>query len=174
MVEDWRLKSLPPLSRPSKTSRSYQTQIKNNKFDKHYNFLLNYPKTMHLSLLATATFLTLTLAAPSSSKAISPAFIWSSKAPDCYFGDDTEVGKGLSNLNTTCQRFTPVGNNIGIDFGRWDSKAHGITLYTDANCKNVGKAGQIKRPKEHDDVATACLHPSDFGGEVWGSVMQTS
>jgi len=78
--------------------------------------------------------------------------------------------------NGTCTKFTPTTANVCIGFGGGNFSANAITLYTDENCKSVGKVGDLKRMVEEtpeDDIWT-CVHPSDFGGETWGSVMWTA
>ena len=146
---------------------------------------------MHLHLAATATFLALALAAPNppapssavparnptgtpNPKKFVPPAIFSSKTPHCSNKDDDIIpdDKGVKGNSVigTCQGFKPMSDNILLFFGEMDSVATAITLYTDQNCKNVGKVGALKKPGNKNYT---CVHPSNFGGETWGSVMQT-
>ncbi|KAL6721810.1 hypothetical protein ACLMJK_000915 [Lecanora helva] len=130
---------------------------------------------MHITFATTITFVALALAAPKkhaeNTKASSPPNVVSSKSDNCSSIPDWMPQNNIYLNGNDCAPFKPISNNVCLAFGRWDTVAKSITLYTDDNCKNVGKPGAVKNPS-HDtnDFAVACVHPSDFGGEAWGSV----
>lgn len=71
-----------------------------------------------------------------------------------------------------CETINITSNNIMMIFSSNFplEVSKGITLYTDQNCKNKGKPTTVPPPLAQDPQIV-CMHPSDFGGEKWGSVM---
>ncbi|KAL6715822.1 hypothetical protein ACLMJK_006783 [Lecanora helva] len=101
------------------------------------------------------------------------AWLASVSTSDCGVDGKDEAFGPNSNINRTCNGFTRGTNmnNVFVYFGRGTGLAKAFTLYTDQNCKTVGKAETIKK---QDNQNSTCLHAGDFGGETWGSVMQTA
>lgn len=71
--------------------------------------------------------------------------------------------------NSTCERIViGVNNSATIVFKTRMSR---VTLFTDTECKNKGNPAPV-RPLVGDPCKPVCMHSSDFGGEIWGSVIR--
>lgn len=69
--------------------------------------------------------------------------------------------------DTKCEKIIIGANNSAtIHFKTRESR---VTLYTDTNCTNRGTPTPV-RPLVDDPCKPVCMHSSDFGGEIWGSV----
>lgn len=71
-------------------------------------------------------------------------------------------------VNDKCKKIKVPSKNVELVFS---SSTYGsVTLFTDENCKNKGLPKPV-RPVQNG--GTVCMHPSEFQGENWGSVIKT-
>lgn len=48
------------------------------------------------------------------------------------------IGPLISLADEVCHKFTPVSNNVGINWGSWPVEMQSLTTYTDDNCETPG------------------------------------